>query len=295
MVDRIIRRRVARAGAVLVFLTLAGATYQGVTTALERREYPRAGGMVDVGGHQLHIDCSGDGSPTVVLEAPAAGMSAAWGSVQPQVSRITRVCSYDRAGLGWSERSDEPYDPSATAGELQALLAQADEPPPFVVAGHGLGAAFASVFASRFGEATAALILVDGPSGVGRPEEPRLLIGYSGALPWLARAGILRASGGLCSMTASLPQPSGGALCAFLNRPDHLSRTAAELSRWNDVAALAASARISPTIPTARLDVFGAGRVGFLTAAESGPVVAAIRAAVLRARSNPQDAAPDAP
>jgi pimeloyl-ACP methyl ester carboxylesterase len=299
MVDGITKRTVARVGAALVFLTLAGATYQGVTTAFERREYPRPGGMVDVGGHQLHIYCSGEGSPTAILEAPAGGMSAAWGAVQPQVARVTRVCSYDRAGLGWSERPDGPYEPAAVVEQLRTLLDGAGERSPYIVAGQGLGAAFATLFASRFGRDTAALILVDAPPGGHPPAEPKLLTRLPAALPWLARTGVLRASGGLCSMTARLPQPSGGALCAFLNRPDHLSRTAEELSRWNDAVTPAAGARIPATIPTVRLDVFGHARVAFLAAAESSPVVTAILDAVHRARATTvpgaEDATPDAP
>ena len=92
----------------MLFATLAGATYQGAATAIERRKFPHPGRMIDIGGLQLHIYCTGNGAPTVVLEAPAAGMSAAWGWVQPAVAQTTRVCSYDRAGLGWSEAGDQP-------------------------------------------------------------------------------------------------------------------------------------------------------------------------------------------
>src|SRR6185295_9588793 len=106
-----VRRAAIRVAAVLFFMVLAGATYQGVATAFERRQFRHPGRLVDVGGHQLHIYCSGEGSPTVVLEAGGAGMSAAWGWVQPRIAKATRVCSYDRAGLGWSESGDSSYDP----------------------------------------------------------------------------------------------------------------------------------------------------------------------------------------
>ena len=86
-----------------VFIALAGATVQGVLTAIERRRLPYPGRLVDVGGHQLHLDCQGRGAPTVILEAPAVVPSAAWQLVQHEVARRTRVCAYDRAGLGWSE------------------------------------------------------------------------------------------------------------------------------------------------------------------------------------------------
>ncbi len=86
--------------ALLAFFVLAGATYQGVATALERHRFQRPGGLVDAGGHQLHIFCMGQGSPVVLLEAAAGSMSVAWGWIQPEIARMTRVCSYDRAGLG---------------------------------------------------------------------------------------------------------------------------------------------------------------------------------------------------
>jgi hypothetical protein len=86
-----LRRALLAGGAILVFIVLGGATYQGVATALERREFPRPGGLVNVGDHQLHIYCTGNGSPAVILEAPAAGLSAAWGSVQQRLATTTRV------------------------------------------------------------------------------------------------------------------------------------------------------------------------------------------------------------
>jgi len=158
-----VRRWIGAVCAVLMFILLAGATYQGVATALERREFPRPGGLVSVGDHQLHIYCTGKGSPTVVLEAPAAGMSAAWGEVQRRLSATTHVCSYDRTGLGWSETGDRPFDPSRVPVELQTLLTRASERGPFVVAGHGLGAEFARMYAARPDSHTAALVLIDPP------------------------------------------------------------------------------------------------------------------------------------
>src|SRR4051812_20264437 len=138
-----VRRGLIITTIVLTFLALVGATYQGVNTALERRRLPYPGRLVDVGGHQLHIYCVGKGFPVVVLEAPATGMSSAWGWVQRDLASATRVCSYDRAGLGWSEAGDSRYDPQRVPEELHTLLVNAHERGPFIVAGHGLGSAFA--------------------------------------------------------------------------------------------------------------------------------------------------------
>ena len=277
-------RKVVRVAAALVFVVLVGATYQGVATALERRQFPRPGGLVDVGGHQLHIYCVGSGSPTVVLEAPALGMSAAWGAVQPEVARVTRVCSYDRAGLGWSESSGDPYDPARTPEELRTLLERANEQPPFVVAGHGLGAAFATLFASRYGDRTAALILIDAPLAGEASTDSSVLLQVPGVLPWLARTGALRLTRTLSGSADGVPEPFGGALSAFLVRPDHLARAARELSRWNDVTARAARAPLSPHTSLVRLEIAGRSRLAFLTTSNAAPAVGAILEAVAGAR-----------
>jgi len=94
----------------LLALALIGATYQAIATELDERAYPPPGNLVDVGGHRLHIHCLGEGSPTVILEAANGGMSAHWVRVQQEAARATRVCAYDRAGLGWSERGPKPRD-----------------------------------------------------------------------------------------------------------------------------------------------------------------------------------------
>ena len=92
----------------VVALATVGALYQIVGMVLDRAQYPPPGQMVDVGGHRLHVHCIGTGSPTVVLEAAAPGWSLYWSLVQPEVAKVTRVCAYDRAGLGWSERGPLP-------------------------------------------------------------------------------------------------------------------------------------------------------------------------------------------
>jgi len=283
-----VRRTLAMAGAILVFFVLAGATYQGVATALERRQFRHPGRMVDAGGHQLHIYCSGEGSPTVVLEAGAAGMSAAWGWVQPRISAVTRVCSYDRAGLGWSEAGDLSYDPAAVAPALNVLLARANEHGPLVLAGQGLGAAFATLYASRFADQTAALVLIDAPSDIARGAAINSTTRLVNASPWLARTGLLRATRMLSRDAAGLPTPAAGALSAFLNRPDHLTRAASELSRWDETFALAQGAPLREGLRMVRVNAAGGDKVAFLTeAAQAGAATTAVLDAVVAVRSGP--------
>ena len=272
--------RPVRAGlALVVLVALAGTTYQGVTTALERRQYPHPGRLVDVGGHQLHIHCTGRGTPIVVLEAPASGLSASWARVQAALDPTMRVCSYDRAGLGWSEQGDGPFDPGRLPLELQALLAGAGEKPPFVIAGAGLGASFARVFAARFPSTVEAVVLLDAP-GPGHTSRDRASLGrMPAAMPWLARVGLLRAMGG--SRRSMAPE-----VRSFMNRPDHLTRAALELARWDDAAQLAddtalAAVRarvVSAELPAAVSDEAGAdAAVGAIRQAKSRPGSSAAR------------------
>ena len=274
------RRTLIIAGAVVVLLALAGATYQGVATALERRRFPQPGRLVDVGGHQLHLYCLGEGAPTVLLEASAAGVSAAWARVQPRVADVTRACSYDRAGLGWSEMGDRPYDPAAAVEELFVLMQRAGERGPYVLAGQGLGAALAALAAARFGGDAAALVLIDQPAaarGTERPRASRLL----NASPWLARTGVLRAMRVLSDNATGLPAPAAGALSAFLNRPDHLTRAAREVARWDETVRLAAGVHLDDRVRVIRVAASGEDRIAFLNErAEADAATASIMEAV---------------
>ncbi len=271
-----VQRRLLQASAVAIFLVLAGATYQGVATALERREFPHPGKMVDVGGHQLHIYCTGDGAPTVVLEAPAAGMSAAWGGVQPQVAATTRACSYDRAGLGWSEAGDGSFDPAAVPVQLQALLERAGERGPYVLVGHGFGAALARLDAERLG--AVALVSIDAPRAMGDASDRTRTSRLIGMSPWLARAGVLRATDILSASASGVPSPWEGALRAFLNRPDHLTRAGREIARWDETVTLAESAVLRPRVHVAEVRTGLPAGVEFL--ADEREAAAATRAVV---------------
>jgi pimeloyl-ACP methyl ester carboxylesterase len=119
------------------------------------------GRLVDVGGFRLHIHCQGAGAPAVVLDAALGGSSLSWALVQPEVARVTRVCSYDRAGFGWSESGPLPRTAGRIVGELRTLLDAAGVPPPFVLVGHSFGGLVMRIFAARHPADTAGLVLVD--------------------------------------------------------------------------------------------------------------------------------------
>lgn len=145
----------------LLALASAGAIYQRIEYSRDRRMNPPSGQLVDVGGYRMHVDCVGDGSPTVVLDSGLSDSSLSWYKVQPQVAQFTRVCSYDRAGLGWSEPSLSPRNSGVFAGELHTLLHNAKIDGPFVLVGHSMGGYDVRIFASRFPSDVVGLVLVD--------------------------------------------------------------------------------------------------------------------------------------
>jgi pimeloyl-ACP methyl ester carboxylesterase len=117
--------------------------------------------MIDVGGFRLHLNCAGDGRPTVILDAALGASSVSWALVQPEVARLTHVCSYDRAGFGWSDGAPGPRTVGRIVDELRTLLERAGEKPPFVLVGHSFGGLVMRVFATRYRADTLGVVLVD--------------------------------------------------------------------------------------------------------------------------------------
>jgi pimeloyl-ACP methyl ester carboxylesterase len=268
----------------LTFIVLAGVTYQSVATSLERRKFPYPGRLIEVGDHQLHLHCMGQGTPTVVLEAPAAGMSVGWTWVQRDLTKTTRVCSYDRAGLGWSEAGEGGYRAARVPDELHTLLERARERGPFVIVGHELGASFARMYASRFRDQTAALVLVDDPSAA-TESAPHRVPRLVRAWPWLARIGALRATRALSRHASGFPGESGGATRAYLNRPDHLARGAIEIRRLRETARDAAAEPLDPALPVTHLSLPGEEPPALLDSADRArEVTRAIEQVVKHAR-----------
>jgi len=116
---------------------------------------------IDVGGFRLNLRCEGEGSPVVVLDSGAGDTLGAWDWVVPGVKKLTRVCAYDRAGLGRSERGPSPRNSERIVAELHQLLVRARIPPPYVLVGHSFGGLNVRLYAARHPKETAALVLVD--------------------------------------------------------------------------------------------------------------------------------------
>ncbi len=128
---------------------------------MNRNERGAPGRLVDAGGLRLYVHCSGSGTPAVVLEAALGGSSISWSLVQPDLAQLTRVCSYDCAGFGWSDPGPMPRTAGRVADELRVLLECADIRPPFLLVGHSFGGLVMRIFAARHREEVAGLVLVD--------------------------------------------------------------------------------------------------------------------------------------
>jgi pimeloyl-ACP methyl ester carboxylesterase len=183
----------------LLVLAVIGAIYQAIATELAERAYLPPGEMVDIGDHSLHINCIGHGSPTVILEAANFGMSAWWVRVQKQLAQTTRVCAYDRAGLGWSsERGPEPRDARQISSELHTLLKGADIEGPYVLVGHSYGGLYVRTYADRYPEETAGVVLVDSshPEQFTRSPKERAqyeqTVRLGAVISFLTRLGVIR-------------------------------------------------------------------------------------------------------
>jgi pimeloyl-ACP methyl ester carboxylesterase len=148
---------------VITMLALAsiGGGYETLREAADATAYPMPGRLIDVGGHSLHLNCTGSGSPTVVLEPGGGEMSSNLGWIAPAVARGARVCVYDRAGRGWSEPSDTPQDGTQIATDLHTLLQRGHVPGPYVLAGHSFGGLYVLNFAARYPDEVAGMVLVD--------------------------------------------------------------------------------------------------------------------------------------
>jgi pimeloyl-ACP methyl ester carboxylesterase len=147
-----------------VGLLLLGLISQAVANAVDAARYPAPGKLVDIGGYQLHINCTGTGSPTVILDAGLGGTSLDWSKVQPAVARFTRVCSYDRAGYGWSQTGPGPRTSQQSVTELHALLTHAQINGPYVLVGHSLGGLNMRLYAYRYPAEVMGMVLLDATS-----------------------------------------------------------------------------------------------------------------------------------
>jgi len=188
---------------ILLFLVLslvaAAAAYQTLGTYYDARRFPAPGRLIDIGRCRLHLNEQGAGNPIVVLESGIAASSLSWALVQPKVAEFTRVCSYDRAGLSWSDSCAAPRTLHQIVSELISLLSHAGLGGPYILVGHSFGGAVIRAYANLHPTDVVGLIFVDPVpleywANCGADEERRLHLAAKlsrrGAL--LARIGVVR-------------------------------------------------------------------------------------------------------
>lgn len=163
---------------VIAILLIAGASavYNAVTLALYRHAVEIPGKLYDINGAPVHIYCTGQGTPTIVLDAGLGDNFTTWAKVQPALSKVTRVCSYGRSGFGWSEARAGARDAKAITAELHGLLATEGVQTPFVLMGNSIAGLYLRSHAAHHPEQSAGLVFVDGATPLQDDRVPRSLV-----------------------------------------------------------------------------------------------------------------------
>ena len=150
-------------------------------------DVPAPGRLVDLGGYKLHINCQGTGSPAVILDAGLGDWSTHWTTVQNLLKADTQVCSYDRAGYGWSDPGPRLRDSQRIVAELHSLLELAAIKPPYLLVGHSFGGLNMRLFAGTYAQEVVGLVLVD----ASHPDSLPYLRNEEGTAPSTAPANLL--------------------------------------------------------------------------------------------------------
>ena len=251
--SRVLRTLIRAAGgtvALIAAVAAFGATYEKIAASSDLSTYPAAGRLVDVGGYRMHLDCRGEGSPTVVMDAGLGGSSLDWSLVQAGIASTTRVCTYDRAGMGRSDPGPLPRTPGHIADELHMLLTNAGVPGPYVLVAHSLAGKNVRMFASAHPDDVAGMVLVDARSERVDAQTPkaeadafRVALGLQGALYSVARRfGVARAFGASLAGVPLLSPTIATEMALLMTQADAIDETTKEgLARSADDAALASA------------------------------------------------------
>lgn len=158
---RIIERVVLSVVVLAALIVVVSTSYNAIAIHSFWAHNPAPGRMVDVGGRRMHINCTGSGSPVLVLEAGGQNDAAIWMGVQPALSKAAMVCSYDRAGTGWSDSQPGPRDADHIASELHQLLEQAGIEGPIILMAHSIGGLYARDYVTHYPADVAGIVFID--------------------------------------------------------------------------------------------------------------------------------------
>ena len=192
-------------GGVLVLLVLLGvgcSIYEVRAETAVSEQYPAPGQLVEVNGRTMHIQCEGEGSPAIVLDAGQGGWSSDWVDLMPQLSENNRVCAYDRAGYGWSEPVNEGHSPQEAADDLANLLSAAKVEPPYVLVSFSHAGLAARIFAAQQADKMAGMVLIDPATEFDNEimsadlvKQQQATVGMLKGFSLMARVGLLRMMG----------------------------------------------------------------------------------------------------
>lgn len=208
--------------------------YQIIATRVDNHRYPPPGELIDVGGFKLHIHSTGQGGPTVVLDAGLSGTSLGWALVQLEASKFTRVCSYDRAGYAWSGESPSKRTSHHLAKELHTLLHKANIPGPYVLVGHSFGGCNALMFADLYPEETVGVILVDSVHEDMLQESSATHPTFQWLLSVMGFKRLQGPSSSIVQMFTPLPEKIRSMYVAQLNKTSYIKTVSREMKALNE-------------------------------------------------------------
>ena len=189
-----LKRIILWIGAAVIVGLVVTSALQAVLSNLTLRNNPAPGELVALDGRQVHLLCAGDGSPSVILEAGLPGNSLAWMSVFSEIAEFTRVCAYDRPGYGWSDPTTSDRTAETIVQELRMILQVTGTKTPYVLVGHSFGGLLMQLYATRFPDDCAGVVLVDSshPDQAHRTLDLQEIDGIASALKILGPLGLAR-------------------------------------------------------------------------------------------------------
>jgi pimeloyl-ACP methyl ester carboxylesterase len=254
--------RLAVAGVAFVcILIVVAAGWQQLTTWRDRRDFPATGKLIPVGAGEIHLNCAGTGSPTVVISGGTGVLSLQWARIQREVAKNNRVCTWDRPGFAWSSQGSDPHTAGEAAEELYSALRGAREYGPYLLVGESYGGYVMRMFHNDHASAVAAIVFVE--SAHARqwdaiPEARALLLAVLPKLKaavWLSRLGFLRWN--ISDYGQDLPQDVRPALIAFQAHTATMRAALAEIDGVFESARQVSNTRPIGSLP---LVVVSAGR-----------------------------------